>query len=191
MPIVLERLRSIYARVRRRPDAALAATKHALRLRHPAVIGLREALVASGGRACMTAVEASWLYMDAVDTMASLPTEHTIAGKLSRLANAFELLVRETKERCKEGLSADDLVPLLTLTLVAARMDVGFEGFVLDELLQDVLASGRESYCACTLAVALGFMREVALGHHGEQSESGSSLRSMSSKSDRSEGMSA
>ena len=99
--------------------------------------------------------------MDAIDALALLPSEATVAGKLSKLAQAFEALVTATRDRCSEGLSADDLVPLLTLGLVAARIDVCFEGFVLDALLSDVLASGRESYCACTLAVALSFMRSV------------------------------
>ena len=100
---------------------------------------------------------------EALDVLARLPTEHTVAGKLAILATAFEALVTATRERCAEGLSADDLVPLLTLTLVTARIDVAFEGFVLDELLCDVVASGREAYCSCTLAVALGFLRTVDL----------------------------
>ena len=36
-----------------------------------------------------------------------------------------------------------------------------FEGFVLDELLSDAVACGKESYCAVSLQVALGFLREV------------------------------
>lgn len=62
-----------------------------------------------------------------------------------------------TKGRCAE-LSADDLVPLLTLVLVAARIDVSFEAYALCELLPDLIATGRESYCVCTMQVALGFL---------------------------------
>ena len=65
------------------------------------------------------------------------------------------------RDDCGEGLSADDLVPLLTLTLVVARTDVGFEGWLLDALVSDVLSQGKESYCACTFAVAHGFLEQV------------------------------
>ena len=78
--------------------------------------------------------------------------------------------MQATKGRCEE-LSADDLVPLLTLALVASRADVAFEGYVLDELLPDLLASGKESYCVCTLQVALGFLREVQV--HGGAAPAG------------------
>ena len=164
MPRCLELLKPLHARVRRSAAAKLNATRQALRLRHPEVLGLRESLVVSGGVPCTTVLEVSWLYGDAVDAMTNLPNEPTVAGKLATLARAFEALVVATRERCGEGLSADDLVPLLTLTLVASRIDlVAFEGFVVDELLSDVVASGREAYCACTLAVALGFLRTVEL----------------------------
>ena len=74
-------------------------------------------------------------------------------------------LVSATRERCSE-LSADDLVPLVVLALVGARApDLAFEGFVLDELLTGVVSFGRESYCACTAAVALAFLRELKLDH--------------------------
>ena len=111
---------------------------------------------------CTTIIEASWLYGHALDELASLPRQPTVVGKLRALSHAFEALVEESRERCTDGVSADDLVPLLTLLLVATRIDVPFEGFVLDLLPCDALASGRESYCACTLAVALGFLRQVA-----------------------------
>ena len=113
---------------------------------------------------CATSViEASWLYGDAVDAIGRLQEEGTVAGKLSRLSEAFEAIVVASADRTSEGLSADDLVPLLTLAIVPARLDIGFEVFVLDALLSDLLSSGRESYCACTLAVSLGFLRGVAL----------------------------
>lgn len=60
-------------------------------------------------------------------------------------------------------------MPLLTLVLVASRVDVAFEAYVLAELLPDVIASGRESYCVCTMQVALGFL--AAFGAGGERSE--------------------
>ena len=161
MPRCLELIRPLHARVRQAGDAALVASRQALRLRHLEGLGLREGLVVSGSVPCTTALEASWLYGEAVDVIGRLPSEPTVAGKLATLARAFEALVSATRERCGEGLSADDLVPLLTLTLIAARIDVAFEGFVLDELLSDLVASGREAYCACTLAVALGFLRTV------------------------------
>ena len=90
------------------------------------------------------------------------------AGRLRRLSNSFEFLVAATKDACKDGLSADDLVPLLTLCLVAARapapgQTISFEGFVLDELLPDVVSSGPQAYCACTFSVAIGFLKAVDL----------------------------
>ena len=127
------------------------------------MIGLREGLIASGGVCATSVIEASWLYGDAVDAIGRLQEEGTVAGKLSRLSEAFEAIVVASADRTSEGLSADDLVPLLTLAIVPARLDIGFEGFVLDALLSDLLSSGRESYCACTLAVSLGFLRGVAL----------------------------
>ena len=57
-------------------------------------------------------------------------------------------------------------MPLVVLALVGARApDLAFEGFVLDELLTGVVSFGRESYCACTAAVALAFLRELKLDH--------------------------
>ena len=38
-------------------------------------------------------------------------------------------------------------------------------------LLPDLLASGKESYCVCTLQVALGFLREVQV--HGGAAPAG------------------
>ena len=104
------------------------------------------------------------MYTDAVDCLSELPSEVSVAGKLRRLSSVLALLVAATKGRLKpdDGLSADDLVPLLTLVLVTARVDdLDFEGFVLDEMLNDAVVAGKESYCACTLQVALGFLREV------------------------------
>ena len=163
MPQCLECLRPVYAKLRQASEGELARTRHGLRLRHPEVIGLREGLISSGGVCCTSVIEASWLYGDAVDAICKLPEEGTVAGKLWRLSEAFEAIVTATADRTAEGLSADDLVPLLTLAIVPARLDIGFEGFVLDALLSDLLSSGRESYIACTLAVSLGFLRGVAL----------------------------
>ena len=149
-------------RIHGEADQQLRKTREALRLRHPEVIGLREPLVSSGGVPTSTVLEASWVYKEARDLLGRLPAERTVAGKLITLSKALEALVGASRERCGEGLSADDLVPLLTLTLITAPLeDVGFEGFVLDRLLSDVLSSGRESYCACTLNVAVGFLRQV------------------------------
>ena len=104
------------------------------------------------------------MYTEAVDCLSELPAEVSVAGKLRRLSSVLALLVAATKGRLKpdDGLSADDLVPLLTLVLVTARVDdLDFEGFVLDEMLNDAVVAGKESYAACTLQVALGFLREV------------------------------
>ena len=125
------------------------------------MLGLRAPLISSGGVPASTALEASWLYTDAIDELGDLPRRPTVASKLCTLARATELLVGATQGRCDE-LSADDLVPLLTLALVGGSgLDVAFEGYVLDELLPDLIATGRESYCVCTLQVALGFLRQV------------------------------
>ena len=59
-------------------------------------------------------------------------------------------------------LSADDLVPLLTLVLVACRLEtLALDAFLLDACLSDVLCSGREEDVVCTMQVAVGFLREV------------------------------
>ena len=83
----------------------------------------------------------------------------------SALAAVVEALVRATRGRCEE-LSADDLVPLMVLAFVGARVGEGvlaFEAFVLDECVTGVVSFGKESYCACTAAVALGFLRQLRL----------------------------
>ena len=163
MPRCLELLRPLYQRARGAADEALRQTRQALRLRHPEVLGLREPLLLSGGVPSATVLEASWLYSDAVDALLAIGTERTVAGKLVRLSRVLEAFVGATRGCLSDGLSADDLVPLLTLVLVVSRAEIGFEGFVLDALTCDLVASGsgRASYCAVTLAVALGFLREV------------------------------
>ena len=78
-------------------------------------------------------VEATWLYTEAVDELSQLSTTPTVAGKLGVLAAVVEALVRATRGRCEE-LSADDLVPLMVLAFVGARVGEGvlaFEAFVL------------------------------------------------------------
>lgn len=110
-------------------------------------------------------VEATWLYAEAVDELSKLSTTPTVAGKLGVLAAVVEALVRATRGRCEE-LSADDLVPLMVLAFVGARVGEGvlaFEAFVLDECVTGVVSFGKESYCACTAAVALGFLRQLRL----------------------------
>ena len=163
MPQCLKLMRPLHARARAKALAKLGATRRGLRLAHPSVIGLRQGLVVDGeGVPCTTVLEASWLYGDAIDHLSALPHELTVAARLRRLAASLEAFVGATRGRCKDGLSADDLVPLLTLALVTGRSDgFGFEGFLLDEMLPDVVSSGRESYCACTFAVALGFLHAV------------------------------
>ena len=162
MPQCLARLRPLHSLICPNASADLKATRQSLRLVHPDVIGLRESLVVCDGVPCSTALEASWIYQGVVDAFSELPQALTIAGKLRKLTNAFEAIVVATHGRCKEGLSADDLVPLLTLAIVTARIeDVAFEGFVLETMISDVLVSGRESYCVCSLQVALGFLKEV------------------------------
>ena len=147
MPRCLALLQPLHERVHPAATPALETTRTSLRLCHPEVIGLREALVLSEGLPCATIVEASWLYSEAIDALNGLGGARTVAGRLRCLANVFEALVIATRGRCADGLSADDLVPLLTLALVTSRgIDVAFEGFVLDELLPDVvLGNGKES----------------------------------------------
>lgn len=57
-------------------------------------------------------------------------------------------------------------VPLVSLALVACRLeplDLGFELFLLEEMLPDALAGGQEGYCVCTLQVATCFLRQLQL----------------------------
>ena len=63
-------------------------------------------------------------------------------------------------------MSADDLVPLVTLVLVVCRLDaltLEYELFLLDEVLPDALAGGQEGYCVCTAQVAVSFLRQLQL----------------------------
>ena len=163
MPQCLELMRPLHARARAKALAKLGATRRGLRLAHPSVIGLRQGLVVDGeGVPCTTVLEASWLYGDAIDHLsrpAARADRRRAPAPPRRLARG---VCRRDARPGKDGLSADDLVPLLTLALVTGRSDgFGFEGFLLDEMLPDVVSSGRESYCACTFAVALGFLHAV------------------------------
>ena len=80
--------------------------------------------------------------------------------RLRRLAASLEAFVGAT--RPVQAASPPTISSPLTLALVTGRSDgFGFEGFLLDEMLPDVVSSGRESYCACTFAVALGFLHAV------------------------------
>ena len=127
------------------------------------MLALAEPLISEAGVPASTIVEASWLYMDAVDRLSALSEAATVAARLARLSSVFEALVAATRTRTSE-LSADDLVPLLTLTIVCARLDdFGFEGWLLEALHPPVLSFGREAYCACTVQVALAFLTEVQL----------------------------
>lgn len=163
MPHCLERLRELHAIARRSASIRLQANRQAVRMVHPEVIGLIEPLVASAGAPATTVVEATWLYMEACEELSAMDAETTIAAKLSRLVRVVEVLVQETQARCSE-LAADDLVPLMTLALVGARLpDLSFTAFVLENMLPSILEMGRESYCACTASVALGFLAELSL----------------------------
>ena len=42
-------------------------------------------------------------------------------------------------------------------------LDLGFELFLLEEMLPDALAGGQEGYCVCTLQVATCFLRQLQL----------------------------
>ena len=85
--------------------------------------------------------------------------------KVRVLKAAMEHLVRATAGRCDE-LSADDLVPLVTLVLVACSPYVeqlDFEAFLLDDVLTEALTGGHEGYAVCTVQVAIGFLRHLQL----------------------------
>jgi hypothetical protein len=166
-PQCLPELRALHERARgSSATARLDATRRELRGLHPSILGLREPLVSSGGSPASTAIEAGWIYAEGVETIGEMGKSTTLAGMLGLLARATEELVATTKGRCDE-LSADDLVPLLTLALVGSRAGIAFEAYVLDELLPDLLSTGRESYCVCTMQVALGFLREVVAAPGG------------------------
>ena len=79
------------------------------------------------------------------------------------LVKATERIVAATAGRCDE-LSADDLVPLVTLAFVACRVEqLEFEAFMLDDMLSDMLTGGHEGYCVCTTSVAISFLRQLQL----------------------------
>ena len=65
-------------------------------------------------------LEASWLYSEGAERLDELPRAPTVAAKVRVLIGATERLVAATAGRCDE-LSADDLVPLVSLALVASR----------------------------------------------------------------------
>jgi len=172
LPKIEPQLRRLHARARAPRAEALRTTLHALRLRHPELIGLREALVSSsggggssgeGGAPCSTILEASWLYGEAAEALKALPAERTAVGKVRVLKAAMEHIVKATAGRCDE-LSADDLVPLVTLVLVACRVDhLEFESFLLDEVLAEMLTGGHEGYAVCTVQVSIAFLRHLQL----------------------------
>ena len=166
MPRALARLREVHDAARAERARVLNANRAALRLSDPEVLSLCAPLVTDAdGKLMTTVIEASWLYPQAVDELSSLPAEPTVAGRLARLLRVVEALVTAARVNCAVlELSADDLVPLLVMALVMARADdFEFEGFVLDELTAEVVAFGKASYCACSLAVALAFLRELRL----------------------------
>ena len=110
-------------------------------------------------------LEASWLYSEGAERLDELPRAPTVAAKVRVLIGATERLGAATAGRCDE-LSADDLVPLVSLALVACRLeplDLDFELFLLEEMLPDALAGGQEGYCVCTLQVATCFLRQLQL----------------------------
>ena len=163
LPRIEPQLRALHARARGARAEALRTTLHALRLRHPELIGLREALVSAsgGGAPCSTVLEASWLYGEATEALKALPAERTAVGKVRVLKAAMEHIVKATAGRVAE-LSADDLVPLVTLVLVASRLDhLEFESFLLEEVLSEMLTGGHEGYAVCTVQVSLGFLRHL------------------------------
>ena len=144
------------------PSGALES-RDSLRTRHPEVLGLPEKLIADGAVPCSTVLEASWLYAAAVDECRQLPSRPTAAAKLGCLVEATKKLAAATAGRTSE-LSADDLVPLTAMLLVAAALpSLDFEAYVLAELLADALATGPEAYCVCTMRVAAGFLAEVVV----------------------------
>ena len=127
------------------------------------MLGLPEKLIADGAVPCSTVLEASWLYAAAVDECRQLPSRPTAAAKLGCLVEATKKLAAATAGRTSE-LSADDLVPLTAMLLVAAALpSLDFEAYVLAELLADALATGPEAYCVCTMQVAAGFLAAVVV----------------------------
>ena len=100
---------------------------------HPSVIGLRQGLVVDGeGVPCTTVLEARGRTATPSTTSPRRTSDRRRAPvPPRRLARGA---CRATRGRCKDGLSADDLVPLPTLALVTGRSDgFGFEGFLLDD----------------------------------------------------------
>ena len=164
-PAITHSLRALHAAARSARAEALRGTRGALRVRHPEVIGLREELVSAHGVPRCSVLEASWLYSEGTERLDALPRAATVAAKVRVLIGATERLVAVTAGRC-DALSADDLVPLVTLALVACRLeplDLDFELFLLEELLPDALAGGQEGYCVCTVQVATCFLRQLQL----------------------------
>ena len=143
-----------------------AKTREVLRRRDPEVIGLRDTLVspAVGGAPSSTLLEASWLYTAARDEFAELPLARTVIGKLRCLDRSIQLLSDATARAASGGLSADDLVPLVILLLVASRFEplqLDLQAWALECLSSDLLASGRVGYCMVTLQVAIEFLRHL------------------------------
>ena len=162
-PPLLAALQRLHEAARGAAAARHHATRDALRTRHPEVLGLPEKLIADGAVPCSTVLEASWLYAAAVDECRKLPSRPTAAAKLGCLVEATKKLAAATAGRTSE-LSADDLVPLTAMLLVAAALpSLDFEAYVLSELLADALATGPEAYCVCTMQVAAGFLAEVVV----------------------------
>ena len=165
-PKIEPALRKLHAAARITQGERLGATCSSLLLLNPATIGLRQELVSSEEEPCYTVLGASWIYAEAINELQTLPKAPTVAAKVKVLIRATERLVSATASRCRHELSADDLVPLVTLALVACRLGtlaIDFELFLLDELLSEALAEGQEGYCVCTVQVAASFLRQLRL----------------------------